>query len=155
MVYTEVYTITDNANNIYQFTASFNKDGIIKPFREVFPCSTSMIILSMINSAWATYIPYKYVPSNPRLETLYNCISLACSNCGIIITNIIEHLDNYRVVYYLRTDADFAYININVNSSHQATYITPHSRKGQNDTKLTRLIDYINQHWNKNNPSLL
>lgn len=152
MLYTEIYTIADNAKNIYQFTASFNKDGIIKPFREVFPCPISMIILSMVNSAWATYIPYTYVPSSPQLATLFHCISSACSNCGILITNIVEHLDYYRVVYYLRTDADFAYIDINVNSSHRVTYMAPHSRKGKNDAKLTRLMDYIDQHWNKNNP---
>ena len=89
--------------------------------------------------------PYSYVPSNQNLSDLFSRIQSACDENGITIVNVVEHLNNYKVAYYLQTDAYYAYLEVCVNKHGQITYISPRSEMGQGDEKLVHLVEALRQ----------
>lgn len=143
--YREIYTITDSEGNSFKCDAIYNKAGILKPFHAVNPSDASEEILAQINSNDFFAFPFDYIPSSQELKDLYHKIKSACDDNGICIVNIVEHLSNYRVVYYLKTDALFAYLEVFVNKMGLVTYIAPRSEIGLQDAKLVRLIDAIKE----------
>lgn len=139
--YVENYYIADYQGYIYLLGTTYNKEGVVRPFKyRNVPNMRAEYIEYLINN---TRIPYKYEPSDANLAELYNNMTTSCETCNIYITNIVEHLDEYRVVYYLRTAADFTYLNFNMNAQHQITYITPHSTDLNRDPKLVKLLDIL------------
>jgi len=143
--YREVYTISDSEGNTFKCDAIYNKAGILKPFHAVNPSDASEEILARINSDDIYGFPFDYIPSSQELEDLYHKVKSACDDNGISIVNIVEHLSNYRVVYYLKTDALFAYLEAFINKMGLVTYIAPRSEIGLQDAKLVRLIDAIKE----------
>ena len=73
------------------------------------------------------------------MKELFERISSLCSDLGIVITNIIEFLDNYYVMYCVKTDAMFAYIQFYFKEG-KITTIMPKSELGEDDCKLKELI---------------
>lgn len=143
MQYREVYSISDADGRIFRCDSMYNGAGILKPFRAVSQSETATEILSLINSAPEYEFPYSYVPSTPNLEDLYVKVKSICDDNSINIVNVVEHLGNFKVAYYLKTDAAFALLDVCVNKFGQITYITPRSEKGSEDGKLAQLVEDI------------
>lgn len=143
--YREIYAIADMEGNTYRCHTIYNGAGILRPFTEASPGEIPRELMTLINGGEEQPIPFTYVPSNPNLQDLYAKVMSACDEFGISIVNIIEHLNNYKVVYYLRTDAYFAYLEVCVNKYGQITYIAPRSEMGTDDAKLVKLVDAIKQ----------
>ena len=61
----------------------------------------------------------------------------------IEITNVVEYIKNYKIIFYLHTDAEYAYLEAYINKYGQVTYMSPRSEQGNLDTKLINLIDKI------------
>ena len=143
--YRELYTISDSEGNAFKCDSIYNKSGIMRPFRAINPADAPEEIMALINRDETFGFPYEYTPSNPNLEDLYHRVKAACDDFGIVLTNVVEHLDNYKLSYYLKTDALFAYLEIFVNKHGQVTYINPRSEIGGKDAKLVSLIDAIKE----------
>ena len=143
--YRELYTISDSDGNMFKCDSIYNKSGIMRPFRAINPAEAPGEILTLINRDEIYPFTYEYTPSNQNLEDLYHKVKSACDDCGIVITNVVEHLNNYKVSYYLKTSALYAYLEIFVNKHGQVTYINPRSEIGGQDTKLVSLIDAIKE----------
>ena len=141
----EIYSISDAEGNTYRFHALFNKAGILRPFTSANPGETPDAVLNLINGGEAPTFPFLYTPSNQNLSELYSRIQSVCDANDIAIVNIVEHLNNYKVAYYLQTDAYYAYLDVCVNKYGQITYIAPRSELGQNDTKLALLVEALRQ----------
>ena len=99
--------------------------------------------MNIINGGESLTSPFLYAPSNQNLSELYSRIQSVCDANDITIVNIVEHLNNYKVVYYLQTDAYYAYLDVCVNKYGQITYIAPRSELGQNDAKLALLVESL------------
>ena len=143
--YREIYSISDAEGNTYRCHALYNKAGILRPFASANPGETPDVVLSLINSGEAPAFPFAYTPSNQNLYDLYARIQSVCDANDITIVNIVEHLNNYKVAYYLQTDAYYAYLDVCVNKYGQITYISPRSELGQNDGKLALLVEALRQ----------
>ena len=143
--YREIYTIADMEGNAYRCHALYNGAGILHPFTEANPGEIPGELMTLVNGGEEQPIPFTYSPSNQNLRDLYAKVSSACDEFGITIVNIVEHLNNYKVVYYLRTDAYFACLEVCVNKYGQVTYIAPRSEMGANDARLARLVESIKQ----------
>ncbi len=141
----EIYSISDSEGHVFRCHALYNKAGILRPFVSPSPGETPEEVLSLINGGEAPGFPFKYTPSNQNLCDLYSKVQSVCDANGITIINIVEHLNNYKVAYYLQTDAYFAYLDVCVNKYGQITYIAPRSELGQSDTKLTFLVESLRQ----------
>lgn len=143
--YREIYSISDSEGNTYRCHALYNKAGILRPFTSAYPGETPDAVLDLINGGEAPSFPFSYTPSNQNLSDLYSRIQSVCDANDITIVNVVEHLNNYKVAYYLQTDAYYAYLDVCVNKYGQITYIAPRSERGQNDTKLALLIEALRQ----------
>ena len=143
--YREIYSIADMEGNTYRCHALYNGAGILRPFTEANPGEIPGELMALVNGGEGQPIPFTYLPSNQNLQDLYAKVTSACDEFGITIVNIVEHLNNYKVIYYLHTDAFFAYLEVCVNKYGQITYIAPRSEIGTEDVKLTRLVESIKQ----------
>ena len=80
-------------------------------------------------------------------EKLYNLIRSACDGLSVQITNVVEHREDYSVVYYFRTSDTFSYLKIYIDASGFVTYAKPMSLIGQEDKELLVLIEEITNHF--------
>ena len=55
---------------------------------------------------------FDYIPSDEIHEKLYNMIRSACDGLSVQITNIVEHAEDYSVVFYMRTSGSYSYIKV-------------------------------------------
>lgn len=143
--YREIYSISDTDGNVYKYHALYNRAGILRPFSSAAPEEEPGILSSLINGGEVPTIPFSYIPSNANLRDLFSKVQSVCDTNGITIINVVENLNNYRVAYYLQTDAYYAYLDVCVNKHGQITYISPRSELGRNDTKLLILVDALKQ----------
>lgn len=143
--YREIYLISDTEGNTFKCHSLYNRANVLRPFSSPNPGETPEDILKLVNGGESMAIPFKYVPSNQNLSDLYNRVQSACDEFEISIVNIVEHLNNYKVAYYLKTDAYFAYLDVCVNKYGQITYIAPRSEMGLEDAKLVKLVEALRQ----------
>jgi hypothetical protein len=80
-------------------------------------------------------------------EKLYYLIRSACDGLSIQITNVVEHKEDYSVMYYFRTSDVISYLKIYVDASGFVTYAKPMSLIGQEDKELMELIKEITNHF--------
>ncbi len=91
----------------------------------------------------ADNIRYKvdYKPSRNPFEQLYAKITSLCDDLGITITNIVEHLSQFYISYYLKTSGKYSCIQFYFNSNGFISYGLPSSDIGDTDEKLQNLIN--------------
>jgi predicted 3-demethylubiquinone-9 3-methyltransferase (glyoxalase superfamily) len=69
-----------------------------------------------------------------------------CDELEITITNIVEEIEKYYVVYFLITDSICASIQFYFDKNHHFSKAIPKSFQCDNDSKLTMLIDKLSNH---------
>lgn len=143
--YRETYAISNADGDTYRFDAIYNKAGMIRPFVSASAGEASSDVLKLINCRETYDYAYSYAPSNARLQELFTKIKSACDDAGIKIVNAVEHLNNYKVLYYLMTEESCSYLDICINKFGQVTYISPRVYEGKEDSKLPKLVDAIKQ----------
>ena len=74
-------------------------------------------------------------------------IRSACDTIGVQITNVVEHAEDYSIIFYMRTSGTFSYIKIYVNSKGFITNAKPMSLLGTEDSELNLIIETINSHF--------
>ena len=105
------------------------------------------MILLMLNDERSMPIVFDYKPSTAIHEQLFNIIRSACDGLSIQITNVVEHKEDYSVVFYFRTSDTMSYIRIYMDASCFVTYAKPMSFIGLNDKELMLLVERINNHF--------
>lgn len=144
--YQELYYIK-TPEGIERYDIRYKKGGI---FLKAVPQKTSshnVIVSMMLNDERAMPLIFDYVPSDEIHEKLYNLIRSACDGLTIQITNVVEHKEDYSVVFYFRTSDSFSYIKIYINESGFVTYAKPMSLLGKDDKELVILIEEIQNHF--------
>ncbi len=86
-----------------------------------------------------------YIPSSEAFATLYKKMLSVCDDMDVKITNIVEHLPQYYICYYLKTSGKFAQILFYFNGNQAITHALPSSDLGAEDEKLTTLIQALQQ----------
>lgn len=66
-----------------------------------------------------------------------------CDDLDIKITNIVEHLSQYYISYYLKTSGKFSQILFYFKGNLSITHAIPSSDIGVEDEKLTKLIQSL------------
>lgn len=97
----------------------------------------------LINEAKVVVERLNYKPSDETLNELFQRILTLCDELGITITNIKEHLDQYYVIYYFKTNATFAYIQFYYKGNEGFSIAMPKSELGEQDEKLKQLISKL------------
>lgn len=101
----------------------------------------------MLNDERAMPLVFNYVPSDEIHENLYNLIRSVCDELTIQITNVVEHKEDYSVIFYFRTSDSFSYIKFYINESGYVTYAKPMSFLGKDDKELADLIEKMQNHF--------
>ena len=103
--------------------------------------SDDLVLLDFFKDESNMMFSINYTPSLDSLHVLYNRVVSLCDELDIVITNVVE--GNYKVVYYLKTSANYASLNFTFNGKGAITYVSPLSTNGEEDEKLRLLIEKL------------
>ena len=142
----ERYTIKDHNNLFYTIQASHRESGhFIDTFKIQNPIGIDLEkrLEEIFNeSRWGIF-HINYVPSLNHLQILHSIMREACEELDITITNIVEQVDKYFVIYYLRTDSLCSYIQFYFKKNGAYSTAMPKTFQCENDKKLNLLIENL------------
>lgn len=144
--YLEIYTI-QTPDGVDRFDLHYKAGGIFLPAKAVSPNQHTSLIYLMLNNERGMSYKFDYIPSDESYRKLFDMIRSACDTIDVQITNVVEHKEDYSVIYYMRTSETFSYIKVYVNSNGFVTYAKPMSMKGAGDGELSAIIEIINSHF--------
>lgn len=143
--YMEIYQIQTPSGSD-RFDIHYKAGGIFLPAKPAAQNENTQLILLMLNDERQMPIAFDYKPSDEIHEKLYNMIRSACDGLSIQLTNVVEHQEDYSVIYYMRTSGTFSYIKIYINNNGFVTYDKPMSMVGTDDNELEAMINEIKNH---------
>lgn len=144
--YLEIYTI-QTPDGVDRFDLHYKAGGLFLPAKAVSPNQHTSLIYLMLNNERGMSYQFNYIPSDESYRKLFDMIRSACDTIDVQITNVVEHKEEYCVIYYMRTSETFSYIKVYVNSDGFVTYAKPMSMKGTEDGDLSAIIEIINSHF--------
>ena len=139
--YTEKIDFTYNEVGHIQIQAYYDKAGLVKRLKILNDGSLNDQLCAIINDAPLPDLKIIYEPSTQILAELYQKMVAACNELEIKITNVQEFIDRYYVLYCLKTDATFAYIQFYWGENKTLSTAMPKSELGDQDMKLKKLIE--------------
>lgn len=144
--YLETYNI-QTPDGVDRYDLYYKTGPVFQPVKAVVPNSHSVLIAMLMDDEHGMSYKFDYIPSDESYSQLYNLIRSACDTLGIQITNVVEHKEDYNVVYYMRTSSTFSYIKVYVNAEGFITYAKPMSLKGTEDRDLCSIVEIIKSHF--------
>ena len=88
-------------NNTIRLDTSHNKKGVFRPFTLTSPeTAEATDLLLRLNTTPKPKSRIDYTPSSSSLEYLKNIVQECALQCNLLITNIVEHTEQYFVNYY-------------------------------------------------------
>jgi hypothetical protein len=144
--YMEIYQI-QTPGGIDRFDIRYKEGGIFLPALPASRNEHTQLVLMLLNNERMLPFVFDYTPSDDILERLYNTIRSACDSLSVQITNVVEHPEDYSVVYYMRTSDSYSYIKVYIDKNGFVTYATPMSMLGPDDDELTAVINEIKDHF--------
>ena len=144
--YMEVYQI-QTPSGTDRFDIRYKEGGIFLPAVPVSRNEHTPLVLMLLNDERMLPFVFDYAPSDDIHERLYNMIRSACDGLSVQITNVVEHPEDYSVVYYMRTSGSYSYIKVYMDKNGFVTYAKPMSMFGSEDEELSAVINEINDHF--------
>jgi hypothetical protein len=144
--YQEIYHI-QTPDSIERYDLRYKKGGIFTKAAAQSPTKHTPILALLLNNERAMPLVFNYHPSDGMHEKLYNLVRSACDSLSIQITNVVEHKEDYSVMYYFRTSDTFSYLKVYIDASGFVTYAKPMSLIGKEDKELMVLIEAITNHF--------
>lgn len=144
--YLEIYQIQTPCG-IDRFDIRYKAGGIFLPAVPVSRNEHTQLVLMLLNSERMLPFVFDYTPSDDIHEKLYNMIRSACDWLSVQMTNVVEHPEDYSVVYYMRTSVSYSYIRVYIDKKGFVTYAKPMSMLGTEDNELAAVINEISDHF--------
>ena len=144
--YLERYTVSDHEGNLYQVEASHRESGhFVNQFKLTKSSNSEQNnnLLDSFNQPLAFNHSINYNPSTEALKNLYSNVREACTNLDITITNIVEQVEKYHVIYYFITDSVCAYIQFYFKGNGTFSTAVPKTFQCTDDKKLISLIEQL------------
>ena len=143
--YLEVYQI-QTPNGVNRFDIRYKTGGVFLPAKPISRNEHTVLVSMLLNDERMMPFICNYVPSDESYGKLYNLIRSSCDSLSIQITNVVEHTEDYSVIFYMRTSGTFSYIKVYVNCNGFITYAKPMSLLGSDDRELEALINDLKEH---------
>lgn len=140
--YLEIYSI-QTPDGVDKFDLYYKAGGLFLPAKAVTTNKHTSIISLMLNNERGMSYKFNYTPSDESYRKLFDLIRSVCDTVDVQLTNVVEHQEDYSVIYYMRTCDTFSYIKVYVNSEGFVTYAKPMSMKGTEDGELNAIIEII------------
>lgn len=144
--YLEIYQI-QTPSGTDRFDIRYKEGGIFLPATPASRNEHTQLVLMLLNDERIFPFIFDYTPSDDIRERLYNMVRSACDGLSIQITNVVEHPEDYSVVYYMRTSASYSYIKVYFDKNGFVTYAKPMSMLGAEDGELAAMINEISNHF--------
>ena len=144
--YLEIYYI-QTPDGIDRYDLHYKAGAIFQPAKAASPNQHTVMVSMMLNEERGMSFKLDYIPSDESYSKLYDLIRSACDTISVQITNVVEHKEDYSIVFYMRTSGTFSYIKIYVNADGFITYAKPMSLKGEDDGELASVINIISSHF--------
>lgn len=141
--YLERYCI-QTPNGVDRFDIYYNIGGVFSPAKPNVRNEHTQLLLIMLNNENAFPCVFDYVPSDDLRKNLYHIIRSSCDSLSIQLTNVVEHSEDFSIMFYFRTCNVFSYLKVYINSKGFVTYARPMSMLGGEDSDLIALIEEIN-----------
>ena len=141
--YCEWYHIEDNYGESILVHCYYNKAGLFTRYNAVGNSNNTTKILSLMQTNMVMLCSFRYIPSNTVLQNLYNYLESICSDLDIMITNIVEHLSEYCVYYYLQCSGSYSCIQFYITKDGFISYAQPFSDIGSDDEILIKVINQL------------
>lgn len=141
--YCEWYNIKDNQKQNHLVQCFYNKAGLFTRYMACDKQDGIAQILSLIQLNFTSLCSFRYTPSNEVLNTLYNNMESICSDLDVKITNIVEHLPNCCVYYYLQGAGNYSCIQFFITKEGFISYAQPFSDIGLNDYVLKNVLNKL------------
>ena len=141
--YCEWYYIEDASGFIHTVQCTYNKAVLFTRYQAGDTSEGILRILSLVQTNMTMLCSFRYVPSNELLRELYNYVESICSELDVKITNIVEHLSNYNVYYYLQSSGKYSCIQFYITKDGFISYAQPFSDLGNDDNVLKDVIERL------------
>jgi hypothetical protein len=141
--YCEWYRLEDNQGQEHLVQCYYNKAGLFTRYMAGDNLDGIVHILSLMQINLTPLCSYRYKPSSDTLAILYNNVESICSDLGVKITNIVEHLTNYFVYYYLQGAGSYSCIQFFITKDGFISYAQPFSDKGMDDGILKSVVERL------------
>lgn len=143
--YMEIYQIQTPCGTD-RFDIRYKEGGIFLPAAPASRNEHTQLVLMLLNDERILPFVFKYTPSDEIHERLYNMVRSACDGLSVQITNVVEHPEQYNVIYYMRTSGTYSYLKVYLDKNGFVTYATPMSMLGAEDNELAAVINEISNH---------
>lgn len=140
--YQEIYLV-QTSGGVVRFDLRYKAGGIFNPATTAATGEEVARICWILDDESNMPVHFDYAPSTDVFKLLYRVVRSACDGCNVPISNVVEHPEDYSVVYYFKTHHSFAYLKIYVNSKGFVTYAKPMSLQGTQDAQLQAVVDEI------------
>ena len=141
--YCEWYRLEDNQGQAHLIQCYYNKAGLFTRYMAGDNLDGIVNILSLMQINLTPLCSFRYTPSSDALSTLYNNVESICSDLDVKITNIVEHLPNYCVYYYLQGAGSFSWIQFFITKDGFISYAQPFSDEGLDDDILKSVVERL------------
>ncbi len=140
--YLEMYWI-NTGKGVERYDIRYKKGGLFSKASTQVESEYSAEILRMLDDESDMPMEYEYEPTDNSRKALNDIIQLVCDTLDIKITNIVDHPEDYSIMYYFNTMSTFSYIKIYINDTGFVSYAKPMSLIGKDDTDMLSLIEEI------------
>ena len=144
--YMEIYQV-QTPNGIDRYDIRYKEGGVFLPAIPASRNEHTVLVSLLLNDERALPFVFDYTPSDDMYERLYNMIRSACDGLSVQITNVVEHIEEHMVVYYMRTSGSYSYIRVYIDKNGFVTHAMPMSLIGIEDHELTAIINEIKKHF--------
>ncbi len=141
--YCEWYYVRDVNGVNHMVQCYYNKAGVFTRYIAGDNSEEIMKILSLMQTNMTMLCSFRYVPTSDVLQTLYNHMESVCSDLDVNITNIVEHLPNYCVHYYLQGSGLYSCIQFFITKDGFISYAQPFSDLGCDDEILKKVVNRL------------
>ena len=141
--YCEWYYIEGNDGMKHLVQCYYNKAGLFTRYQAGDTSEGIIRIMSLMQTNMTMLCSFRYNPSNEVLGELYNFVESKCSDLSVKITNIVEHLSDYCVCYYLQGSGSYSCILFYVTKDGFISYAQPFSDMGSDDEILKKVINQL------------
>lgn len=144
--YMEIYQI-QTPSGVDRFDIRYKEGGVFLPAVPASRNEHTQLVVMLLNNERMLPFVFNYTPSDDIHERLYNMIRSACDGLSVQITNVVEHSEDYSVMYYMRTSDTYSYIKVYIDKNGFVTYAKPMSMLGPEDEELAAVINEISDHF--------
>lgn len=144
--YKEIYHIA-TPSGLERYDINYKAGGIFGKAVPLNPTENSVLVCQMLDNEQAMPFVMNYVPVDDIHRQLYCLIRSAADSVNVQITNVVDHPEDYSVMYYFRTSGTVSYIKIYIDKKGFVSYAKPMSLVGADDKELVELVDRIKEYF--------